>query len=155
MDHRQQKHPIEYTSHIQPHKVMTTNHAASRSGTTSHKDNNEHNNNIVDINYNSLNRHRNRLHTTNNGKQHSSQLSSVSIGDGDSHEEGFPKSPQPYFDLTMPRNITARAGQIAAINCRVENLGDKSVSVPLHDYNVRTYVCPLVMSNNKHVVDKT
>ncbi|XP_055849470.1 zwei Ig domain protein zig-8 [Episyrphus balteatus] len=28
----------------------------------------------------------------------------------------------------MPRNITARAGQTAAINCRVEQLGDKSIS---------------------------
>ncbi|XP_055920388.1 zwei Ig domain protein zig-8 isoform X2 [Eupeodes corollae] len=35
---------------------------------------------------------------------------------------------QPVFDFGMPRNITARAGQTAAINCRVEQLGDKSIS---------------------------
>ncbi|XP_049317336.1 hemicentin-1 [Bactrocera dorsalis] len=36
--------------------------------------------------------------------------------------------PPPRFDFGMPRNITARSGQTAAINCRVEHLGDKSVS---------------------------
>nr|XP_036222621.1 hemicentin-1 [Bactrocera oleae] len=36
--------------------------------------------------------------------------------------------PPPTFDFGMPRNITARSGQTAAINCRVEHLGDKSVS---------------------------
>lgn len=37
--------------------------------------------------------------------------------------------PPPTFDFGMPRNITARSGQTAAINCRVEYLGDKSVSL--------------------------
>ncbi|XP_017059353.1 uncharacterized protein LOC108100115 [Drosophila ficusphila] len=36
--------------------------------------------------------------------------------------------PPPVFDFGMPRNITTRTGHTAAINCRVENLGDKSVS---------------------------
>ncbi|KAH8419256.1 hypothetical protein KR222_000343, partial [Zaprionus bogoriensis] len=36
--------------------------------------------------------------------------------------------PPPVFDFGMPRNITARTGHTAAINCRVENLRDKSVS---------------------------
>lgn len=34
----------------------------------------------------------------------------------------------PYFDFDMPRNITARVGQTAFLRCRVEQLGDKSVS---------------------------
>ncbi|XP_067622759.1 zwei Ig domain protein zig-8-like isoform X3 [Eurosta solidaginis] len=34
----------------------------------------------------------------------------------------------PTFDIGMPRNITARSGQTATINCRVDNLSDKSVS---------------------------
>ncbi|XP_052851624.1 hemicentin-2 isoform X1 [Drosophila gunungcola] len=36
--------------------------------------------------------------------------------------------PPPVFDFGMPRNITTRTGHTAAINCRVDNLGDKSVS---------------------------
>ncbi|XP_017155325.1 uncharacterized protein LOC108164206 isoform X1 [Drosophila miranda] len=36
--------------------------------------------------------------------------------------------PPPLFDFGMPRNITARTGHTAAINCRVDHLGDKSVS---------------------------
>ncbi|TMW54777.1 hypothetical protein DOY81_000010 [Sarcophaga bullata] len=156
MDQRQQNHQIEYNSHILTHKVMTTNRGSSRSGTTSHKDNNEHNNNIVDINYNSLNRHRNRLHTTNDGKHHSSQLLGGSVGDGGSHETGFTKSPQPYFDLTMPRNITARAGQIAAINCRVENLGDKSVSwIRKRDLHILTAGILTYTSDERFKVTRT
>lgn len=34
----------------------------------------------------------------------------------------------PYFDFNVPKNITARVGQSAFLNCRVEQLGDKSVS---------------------------
>ncbi|EAA12592.4 AGAP007759-PA, partial [Anopheles gambiae str. PEST] len=34
----------------------------------------------------------------------------------------------PYFDFDVPRNITTRVGQTAFINCRVEQMGDKSVS---------------------------
>lgn len=41
--------------------------------------------------------------------------------------------PPPVFDFGMPRNITARTGHTAAINCRVENLRDKSVSQPVGD----------------------
>ncbi|XP_035776246.1 immunoglobulin superfamily member 10-like [Anopheles albimanus] len=36
--------------------------------------------------------------------------------------------PHPYFDFDVPRNITTRVGQTAFINCRVEQMGDKSVS---------------------------
>lgn len=34
----------------------------------------------------------------------------------------------PYFDFDVPRNVTARMGQTAFLRCRVEQLGDKSVS---------------------------
>ncbi|KFB46215.1 AGAP007759-PA-like protein [Anopheles sinensis] len=37
-------------------------------------------------------------------------------------------SPHPYFDFDVPRNVTTRVGQTAFINCRVEQMGDKSVS---------------------------
>lgn len=38
------------------------------------------------------------------------------------------KYPEPQFDFGMPRNFTIRAGQTAMIKCRVDQLGDKSVS---------------------------
>lgn len=34
----------------------------------------------------------------------------------------------PYFDFDVPRNVTARLGQTTFLHCRVEQLGDKSVS---------------------------
>lgn len=34
----------------------------------------------------------------------------------------------PYFDFDVSRNITARVGQTAFLRCKVEQLGDKSVS---------------------------
>lgn len=36
-------------------------------------------------------------------------------------------SSQPYFDFSVPRNVTTRVGQTAFLNCRVEQLGDKLV----------------------------
>lgn len=35
----------------------------------------------------------------------------------------------PYFDFDVLRNVTTRVGQTAFLHCRVEHLGDKSVSV--------------------------
>lgn len=54
-----------------------------------------------------------------------------SIDDEREAEEQPPEEttyPPPVFDFGMPRNITTRTGHTAAINCRVDNLGDKSVS---------------------------
>lgn len=34
----------------------------------------------------------------------------------------------PYFDFDVLRNVTTRVGQTAFLHCRVEHLGDKSVS---------------------------
>ncbi|KMY89647.1 uncharacterized protein LOC27208814 isoform X2 [Drosophila simulans] len=54
-----------------------------------------------------------------------------SIDDEREAEEQQPEEttyPPPVFDFGMPRNITTRTGHTAAINCRVDNLGDKSVS---------------------------
>lgn len=38
-------------------------------------------------------------------------------------------SVNPYFDFTVARNLTTRVGQTAFLHCRVEQLGDKSVSI--------------------------
>lgn len=40
----------------------------------------------------------------------------------------------PYFDFDVLRNVTARVGQTAFLHCRVEDLGDKSVSITLFTY---------------------
>lgn len=47
--------------------------------------------------------------------------------------------PPPVFDFGMPRNITARTGHTAAINCRVENLRDKSVSQVFSPYHKNVF----------------
>lgn len=35
----------------------------------------------------------------------------------------------PYFDKTASRNVTALLGKTTYLNCRVKNLGNKTVSV--------------------------
>lgn len=35
---------------------------------------------------------------------------------------------EPYFDLTMPKNITSLVGKSAYLGCRVKHLGNKTVS---------------------------
>jgi hypothetical protein len=34
----------------------------------------------------------------------------------------------PYFDVSASRNVTALVGKTATLNCRVRNLGDRTVS---------------------------
>lgn len=36
----------------------------------------------------------------------------------------------PYFDKAASKNVTALVGKTAHLNCRVRNLGNKSVSFP-------------------------
>ena len=35
----------------------------------------------------------------------------------------------PYFDLAASKNVTALLGKTAYLNCRVKNLGNKTVSI--------------------------
>ncbi|EDW80074.2 uncharacterized protein Dwil_GK24089 [Drosophila willistoni] len=50
---------------------------------------------------------------------------------------------EPYFDLTMPRNITSLVGKSAYLGCRVKHLGNKTVAWirhrDLHILTVGTY----------------
>lgn len=46
-------------------------------------------------------------------------------------EDSPTMSLHPYFDFDVLRNVTARVGQTAFLHCRVEQLGDKSVSFVL------------------------
>lgn len=36
---------------------------------------------------------------------------------------------QPYFDFELQRNVTVTVGQTGFLHCRVEQLGDKDVSI--------------------------
>lgn len=53
-------------------------------------------------------------------------LETNSLRDSNNINQNF--SSQPYFDLSVARNVTTRVGQTAFLNCRVEQLGDKLVS---------------------------
>jgi hypothetical protein len=37
----------------------------------------------------------------------------------------------PYFDLTASKNITALVGKTAYLNCRVKNIGNRTVSLSI------------------------
>lgn len=39
-----------------------------------------------------------------------------------------PKWNEPYFDTSVPNNVTALVGKSAYLSCRVRNLGNKTVS---------------------------
>ncbi|XP_054742972.1 zwei Ig domain protein zig-8 [Anastrepha obliqua] len=64
--------------------------------------------------------------------------------------------PPPTFDFGMPRNITARSGQTATINCRVEQLGDKSVSwIRKRDLHILTADISTYTSDDRFQVVRT
>lgn len=38
---------------------------------------------------------------------------------------------EPYFDISVPNNVTALVGKSAYLSCRVKNLGNKTVSIKI------------------------
>lgn len=54
-----------------------------------------------------------------------------------------PKWSEPYFDISVPNNVTALVGKSAYLSCRVRNLGNKTVSWirhrDIHILTVATY----------------
>lgn len=66
------------------------------------------------------------------------------------------EEPQPIFDFGMPRNISARTGQAALIKCRVDNLGDKSVSwIRKRDLHILTVGTSTYTSDERFQVTQT
>ncbi|XP_055850766.1 zwei Ig domain protein zig-8-like [Episyrphus balteatus] len=64
--------------------------------------------------------------------------------------------PQPIFDFGMPRNISARTGQAALIKCRVDNLGDKSISwIRKRDLHILTVGTSTYTSDERFQVTQT
>ncbi|XP_034666784.1 hemicentin-2 [Drosophila subobscura] len=63
-------------------------------------------------------------------RNHLPRLNNAVNEEPEPDEPGIDESnyPPPTFDFGMLRNITARTGHTATINCRVDHLGDKSVS---------------------------
>lgn len=55
-------------------------------------------------------------------------ISDITQTTADNNRVDSNMSLHPYFDFDVPRNVTARVGQTAFVRCRVEQLGDKSVS---------------------------
>jgi hypothetical protein len=37
----------------------------------------------------------------------------------------------PHFDTSIPNNLTGLVGKTAYLNCRVKNLGNRTVSTPI------------------------
>lgn len=63
-------------------------------------------------------------------KQYHSGKTDLSV-DNDLGEEDFHKNPLdrgPFFEVSASKNITAIAGHSAYLNCRVRNLGNRTVS---------------------------
>lgn len=74
-------------------------------------------------------------HMNNNGNNNNIISSSAhKAHDSNSINQNF--SNKPYFDLTMPRNVTLKVGETAFLSCRVKQLGDKVVS------DVKFYLFP-------------
>lgn len=74
--------------------------------------------------------------TTTSGKGSSSSSAAVAdSGSGDEPRNG------PYIDKAASKNVTALLGKTAYLNCRVKNLGNKTVSA-CHLYSRRIHFTP-------------
>lgn len=69
----------------------------------------------------------------------------------------------PYFDISASKNVTALVGKTANLNCRIKNLGNKTVSIHnaynnnityLHIYIQMTYIykCSICSYNITHFI---
>lgn len=62
----------------------------------------------------------------------------------DTLDLGSNVSSYPYFEFNVPRNVTTAVGQTAFLHCRVQQLGDKAVTIsltfPKSYYNVYSHV---------------
>lgn len=47
----------------------------------------------------------------------------------------------PYFDISASKNVTALVGNTAYLNCRVKNLGNRTVSITKKAFIVNTNFC--------------
>lgn len=84
---------------------------------------------------------------TNNNNSNNRISSTYKAHDSNSINQNF--SSKPYFDLTMPKNVTLKVGETAFLSCRVKQLGDKVVSVVLLCIKKRkfsTFHFPFVMN---------
>lgn len=55
------------------------------------------------------------------------------IGDDDAHGNSLNRGP--YFEVTAAKNVTAIAGQSAYLNCRVRNLGNRTVKILFQEFS--------------------
>lgn len=63
-------------------------------------------------------------------QQQQKESSSPPVGSGnaiDGAGSGHPRGGGPYFDKVASKNVTALLGKTAYLNCRVKNLGNKTV----------------------------
>lgn len=63
-------------------------------------------------------------HSSNSGNSHNNEL----VPDNPINTLVPSRWSEPYFDTTLPRNVTALSGKSAYLSCRVINLGNKTVS---------------------------
>lgn len=61
----------------------------------------------------------------------------ITVGDGDlDDEETLDPATMPYFDYSVPRNISTIVGQHAFLLCRVYRMKDKAVSDPFSQHTI-------------------
>lgn len=59
---------------------------------------------------------------------------STGLSDANGFEEWRALEKEPYFDATIPSNVTGRVGKTIQLVCRVKNLGNRTVSTVLIDF---------------------
>lgn len=61
----------------------------------------------------------------------------ITVGDGDGdEEESLDPATMPYFDYSVPRNISTIVGQHAFLLCRVHRMKEKAVSNKKKDITI-------------------
>lgn len=67
-------------------------------------------------------------HTGHNVNLINNNLNTKDLNDHDKEIVNNPLNRGPYFDISASKNVTALVGKTAYLNCRIKNLGNKTVS---------------------------
>lgn len=67
-------------------------------------------------------------HTSHNVNLINNNLNTKDLNDHDKEIVNNPLNRGPYFDISASKNVTALVGKTAYLNCRIKNLGNKTVS---------------------------
>lgn len=116
---------MAYVLELSNHKTNQNNDDDDEDYNRSNNDNNNNNSHNDNDNFRKISNHKSYNNFNNN-----SDYGNVSSRDNTNNLNNA-LNRGPFFDVSASKNVTALVGKTANLNCRIKNLGNKTVCVTL------------------------